>query len=141
MLVVDTSAIVAFLRNEPTARSIAHRLEMTAPDARFMAAPCYVEAGTVLASKHPDPGRVSVLLDRFLASASLSITPVDERLTRLALDARIRFGKGFGHPAQLNFGDSFSYALAKSLDAPLLFVGNDFTQTDIRSALGPVTNR
>jgi ribonuclease VapC len=141
VLAIDTSAIVAFLRNEPTARSIVHRLEMAAPDARFMAATCYVEAGTVLAGRHPDPARAFELLDAFLASASISMTPVDERLSRLALDARIRFGKGFGHPAQLNFGDSFSYALAKSLDAPLLFTGNDFTQTDIRSALGPVTSR
>ncbi len=135
MLVVDTSAVIAFLRNEPYARSVAQRLEMTASNQRFMATPNYVEAGTVLAGKHPDPKRASVLLDMFLRSASISLFTVDEALTKMALDARIRFGKGFGHPAQLNFGDSFSYALAKHLNAPLLFIGDHFTHTDIRSAL------
>jgi ribonuclease VapC len=54
---------------------------------------------------------------------------------RIARDAHARFGKGSGHPAQLNFGDCFSYALARALDAPLLFKGNDFSHTDIRPAL------
>lgn len=53
----------------------------------------------------------------------------------MALEARIRYGRGFGHPARLNFGDCFSYALAKTLKAPLLYVGEDFDRTDIRSAL------
>ena len=54
---------------------------------------------------------------------------------RIARDASIRFGKGMGHPAQLNFGDCFSYALAKSLNVPLLYKGADFAKTDIVSAL------
>ena len=140
MLVVDTSAIIALLRNEPEARSVAHCLEMSAPEHRFMATPNYVEAGTVLVGRHPVPEKASEVLDRFLWSARISLVAVDEPLAKLALEARIRFGKGFGHPAQLNFGDSLAYALAKHLDAPLLFIGDDFTHTDVRSAL-PVTSR
>lgn len=63
------------------------------------------------------------------------MAPLDEAQARLALEARIRFGKGFGAKANLNLGDSFAYALAKSLDAPLLYVGDDFRQTDVKSAL------
>ena len=69
-------------------------------------------------------------LDRFLATAAISLHPVDEHQARLARKAFLRFGKG-RHPAALNFGDCFSYALAKALDASLLFVGDDFSQTDV----------
>lgn len=71
-----------------------------------------------------------------MAKHFLELVPVDEEQTRIALDARIRFGKGFGHSAKLNFGDCFSYALAKTLRAPLLYTGDDFDRTDVRSALG-----
>jgi ribonuclease VapC len=54
---------------------------------------------------------------------------------QLALRGRIRYGRGMGHGGSLNFGDAFSYALAKSLDAPLLFIGKDFTNTDVKPAL------
>ena len=89
----------------------------------------------MLAGRHRDPGRGVDDLDAFLTSFGISIAPVDEALARGALQARIRFGKGFGATAGLNFGDCFAYALAKSLNAPLLYVGNDFTATDITPAL------
>jgi len=72
---------------------------------------------------------------------NVRIHPLTEKQARLGLEARIRFGRGSGSPARLNLGDCYAYALAKDLDAPLLFIGDDFTHTDIRSALGPVTSR
>ena len=71
-------------------------------------------------------------LQRFLEEAGAVVMPFDERQARIADMAFLRYGKGQGHPAQLNFGDCAVYVLAKSLDEPLLFVGNDFTQTDIQ---------
>lgn len=71
-------------------------------------------------------------LQRFLGEINAVVMPFDERQAQIADIAFQRFGKGQGHPAQLNFGDCAVYALAKSLDEPLLFVGNDFSQTDIK---------
>jgi len=71
-------------------------------------------------------------LQRFLEEAGAVVMSFDERQARIADMAFLRYGKGQGHPAQLNFGDCAVYALAKSLDEPLLFVGNDFAQTDIQ---------
>ena len=72
-----------------------------------------------------------------LDEAGIRVAVLDEAQARMALEARIRFGKGFGARAKLNFGDSFAYALAKSLNAPLLFIGEDFHHTDITPALPP----
>ena len=77
-------------------------------------------------------------LDAFLNTSGIKIHAVDETQTRMALEARITFGKGFGAKAGLNFGDCFSYALAKTLKAPLLYIGNDFTHTDLTPALQPL---
>ncbi len=74
-------------------------------------------------------------LDEFIELAGIRIEPLTAGLARMALVARVRYGRGFGARAKLNFGDAMSYALAKSLNAPLLFIGDDFTHTDIRSAL------
>jgi ribonuclease VapC len=70
-------------------------------------------------------------LQRFLEEIGAIVMPFDDRQARLADAAFHSYGKGQGHPAQLNLGDCAVYALAKSLDEPLLFVGNDFAQTDI----------
>lgn len=136
MIVVDTSAVVAILLGEASGPELAERLAQEPFGDRVMSAANYVEAGTVLAGRHARPERAIEILDTFLASASLRLVAVNEPLAKLALNARIRFGKGFGTRAKLNYGDSFAYALAKSLDAPLLFVGDDFMATDISSALG-----
>jgi ribonuclease VapC len=74
-------------------------------------------------------------LDAFLDEAGITLMPVEVSQAQLALRGRIHYGRGMGHGGSLNFGDAFSYALAKSLDAPLLFVGDDFGATDIRPAL------
>ena len=67
----------------------------------------------------------------------IEIIPFDEAQMRMAIDANLRYGRGSGHPAQLNFGDCFAYALARSRNLPLLFKGDDFIHTDVVPALKP----
>ena len=74
-------------------------------------------------------------LDDFISTLKIDVVPVTVELANRARIAHAKYGKGTGHPAQLNFGDCFSYALAKSLDAPLLYKGGDFSKTDIVSAI------
>ncbi len=102
-----------------------------------MSVASYLEAGTVLAGREPSGDRLKAIayLDAFIDEAGITLTPVDVGQIRLALRARILFGRCMGHGGVLNFGDSFSYALAKTVDAPLLFIGDDFTKTDIVSGL------
>lgn len=129
---VDASAIVAIMMEEPGSRQLAERLEsaaqpMTSPIAIFEA---------VLAIRRILQVSVEIASDRvddFLAitgTRSISVTP---DIAALALDAFARYGKGQGHPAQLNMGDCFAYAVAKKQDAPLLFKGDDFGKTDTRT--------
>jgi ribonuclease VapC len=134
MIVVDASAVIAMLFGEPLSGALAARLAADAD--RVISVTSYVEAGTVLAGRRRSD-RLQAIddLDAFLAAAGIEIAPTDAAQARLALRARIGFGRGMGHGGALNFGDTFSYALAKALDAPLLFVGNDFAGTDLRPAL------
>lgn len=134
MIVVDSSAVIAILFGEPSAERLASRLAAD-PD-RVISAASYLEAGTVLAGRRlADRAQAVVDLDAFLTEAGIEIAHVDGERARLALTARITYGRGMGHGGVLNFGDAFSYALAKSLGAPLLFVGDDFTTTDVAAAL------
>ena len=135
MIVVDSSAVVAILFGEASSISLAERLAAD-PD-RVMSVASYLEAGTVLAGRRRSD-RLKAIddLDAFLNEAGIGLAPVDAAQARLALHARIVHGRGMAHGGALNFGDAFSYALAKSLDAPLLFVGDDFTTTDVAVALG-----
>ena len=134
MIVVDSSAVIAILFSEPSAPALVSRLGAD-PD-RFMSVASYLEVGTVLAGRRrSNKSRAIDDLNTFLDEAGIALSPVDVAQARLALQARITFGRGMGHGGSLNFGDAFSYALAKSLDAPLLFVGDDFASTDIASAL------
>jgi ribonuclease VapC len=96
---------------------------------RAIAAANYVECALVL-SKRP---LIHAQFEPWLRSARIGIAAIDEMLARGAIDAFERFGKG-RHPAGLNFGDCFAYALAKSLDAPLLFKGGGFAKTDVQVA-------
>jgi ribonuclease VapC len=135
VIVVDSSAVIAVLFGEPTAAAVAERL--AADSERVMSVASYLETGTVLASRRrSDPLKAIEDLERFLDEAGIDLAPVDGAQARLALRARIIYGRGMGHGGSLNFGDAFSYALAKSLSAPLLFIGEDFAATDLTSALG-----
>lgn len=131
-MIVDTSALLAILRLEPDARLFADAIE--AATTRRMSAGTYVEASVVIDSNR-DP-ILSRRFDELVDSARIVIEPVTETQARLAREAYRDFGKGSGHPAALNLGDCFAYALAKERREPLLFKGNDFTQTDIAPALG-----
>ena len=103
---------------------------------RVMSVASYLETGTVLAGRRrSDRLRAIEDLDRFLGEAGINLAPVDASQARLALRARIQYGRGMGHGGVLNFGDAFSYALAQTLEAPLLFIGDDFGTTDVTAAL------
>jgi len=136
VIAIDSSAIVAILRNEPEADALAERIAREPKGERRMSAASYLEIGSVLAGRTTGDRLQAISdLEAFLYDAGISIDAVDERQARLALRARIEHGRGMGHAGALNFGDCFSYALAKTLDAPLLFVGEDFSATDVASAL------
>ncbi|MDS4022517.1 MAG: type II toxin-antitoxin system VapC family toxin [Candidatus Competibacter sp.] len=130
-MVVDSSAVIAILRSEPCWEMLATR--MHAASSRVLSVASWVEVSLVVAGRHGDQVTLECL-DRFLQTAAVELHPVDESQARMAREAFLRFGKG-RHPAGLNFGDCFSYALARTLNAPLLFVGHDFTQTDVQVAL------
>jgi ribonuclease VapC len=127
-MVIDTSAIIAIIQGEPPARALVDRIARTS--VREMSVVSYVEAATVLLKRNISPAG----LDSFIARLSVSIVDVDASQGREAIRARIAYGKGSGHPAKLNLGDTFAYALAKTRGAPLLFVGDDFSHTDLIDA-------
>ena len=129
MIVVDTSAVIAVMMRETEADSIRMALETT--PTRSMTAGNYLECAMVMAGRRLG-GRED--LDEWLALRRIEVVPVDRDLAALAADAFATYGRG-RHPAGLNYGDCFSYALAKSLRAPLLYKGEDFARTDIASAL------
>jgi ribonuclease VapC len=136
VIVVDSSAVVAILFGEPAAQALLARLAEDLD--RIMSVASYLETGTVLAGRrHVDRLRAIDDLDRFLDEAGIILAPVDAAQARLALRARIQFGRGMGHGGVLNFGDAFAYALARAHNAPLLFTGNDFGTTDVIVALTP----
>jgi ribonuclease VapC len=130
-MVVDTSAMMAILFQEMDAGQFAGAME--AADRRLVSAANVVEMGIV--SLRRGGAALRSELDATLNEAAVEIVPVSEAHARAAIDAYARFGRGTGHPAGLNFGDCFAYALAKTADAPLLYKGGDFAMTDIRSAL------
>ena len=128
-MVVDSSAIVAILLREAGAQAFAecigkHRRSV-------MSAANYVEVAIVARSR----GQIGrELVDATLDKVEVEIVPVSTELARVAADAFASYGRG-RHPAQLNYGDCFAYALAKIRNEPLLFKGNDFSQTDLVPAL------
>ena len=136
-MIIDTSAIVAVLRGEQGAKAYAAMIE-SAPIARISAA-TYVELGVVIDGLR-DPV-MSGSLDPFLASMVVVVESLTASQARIARAAYQRFGKGSGHPARLNMGDCFAYALARDLDEPLLFKGDDFKLTDIEVVIEPIKER
>jgi ribonuclease VapC len=130
-VIVDTSALIAILRDEPEAPICAKGSE--AASRRRISAANFVEAAIVIdASRDPSASR---RFEDLLREAQLVVEPVTEAQARIARDAYRDFGKGSGHPARLNFGDCFAYALARATGETLLFKGDDFVHTDIAPAL------
>jgi ribonuclease VapC len=130
-VIVDTSALIAVLRDEPEAPACAKAI--AAASRRRISAANFVEAAIVIdASRDPVASR---RFEDLLREAQLVVEPVTEAQARIAREAYRDFGKGSGHPAKLNFGDCFAYALARDSGEPLLFKGNDFVHTDIAPAL------
>jgi ribonuclease VapC len=133
-VIVDTSALVAILRDEPDARRYAEAI--AAASARRISAVTYVETAAVV-DRGGDP-IASRRVDELLDTSAISIEPVTVEQARIAREAYRDFGKGSGHPARLNLGDCFAYALAKATAERLLFKGDDFSRTDIAIALEQV---
>ena len=129
-MVIDSSAILAVLQQEADAAAVSHALLYEQP--RRLSAANFVEVSMVVEARHADAGIRE--FDNLLHRAGIEIAPVDEVQARLAREAFRHFGKG-RHKAGLNFGDCFAYALAKSLDEPLLCTGKDFRLTDLAMVL------
>lgn len=129
MLVIDSSAIVAIIRDEPDARALFELIESSSLS--LMSAGNLQETLIVLEAAEVKDAQARV--QRIIHACGIQIISVDAELARLAADAFRDYGKG-RHPARLNFGDCFAYALAKARNAPLLFKGDNFSKTDIRDA-------
>jgi ribonuclease VapC len=130
-VIVDTSAIIAILRNEPEARSFLNAMS-AAPIIR-MSAGSWLEL-TVVTTRSGDV-RISEGAEILLARFDIAIEAVTREIATIANDGYRKYGRGTRHAADLNFGDCFAYALAKATGEPLLFKGDDFTRTDIVPAL------
>jgi ribonuclease VapC len=130
-LVIDTSAIVAVLRSEPDAEQFIRAIDEE-PDCRISAG-SFVELGVVVDSGS-DP-LAGTKLDLMMGTEEIRIEAFTGNQARIARAAYQAFGRGSGHPAKLNFGDCFAYALAMDLCHALLFKGRDFSQTDVVPAL------
>lgn len=127
LLVIDTSAILAILQQEPERRKFLEAIEDA--DSIRMSVANFVETSIVIESRYGAEGLRD--LDRFIARAAIELVPVNEEMGQLARSAFSRFGKG-RHRAGLNYGDCFSYAAAVALGEPLLSKGDDFVHTDVR---------
>ena len=129
-MVIDTSALIAIMQNEPERRRFNELIE--AATATYVSAATLLETRMVLFARSGDSAVLA--LDAFLLKSRMIVMEVSPHIADIAFDAYRKYGKVSGRGAVLNYGDCFSYALAKHLAAPLLFKGNDFSKTDIRSA-------
>jgi ribonuclease VapC len=128
-MVVDTSVLLAILFEEPDAQVFIDRILLH--EKRRVSAGNLLEAG-IKADNHKNP-TIGPALDALVGSMGFDVEPVTAEQVKLARESYQRFGKG-NHPAGLNFGDCFAYALAKATGEPLLFKGDDFSRTDIAAA-------
>ena len=131
-MILDTSAVIAILADEPEASDF--RRAVTSRDVVMISAAGYLECAIVLDGRSGRAG-LSPELELFLGWARATVVPITGIQARIARQAYRDYGRGSGHPARLNFGDCFSYALAKDTGEPLLFKGDDFGRTDVLSAL------
>lgn len=125
-MVIDTSALVTVLQDEPERRAFNEMIESA--ESCILSAASLVEVSIVIESRYGSDGIRT--LDLYLSKAGVEIVEVDENQAMIARRAFKQYGKG-RHPAGLNYGDCFSYALAKSRAEPLLFKGEDFSRTDL----------
>lgn len=130
-MIVDSSALVAIARAEPDASLYSDAIENAQSVA--IAAATLLEASIVVDGSR-DPV-ISRIFDQLVRESGLVVEPFTAEHARIAREAYRDFGKGSGHPAGLNFGDCFAYALAKARNEALLYKGDDFSQTDVESAL------
>lgn len=127
-MIVDPSAVIAVLEREPDAPEL---IGLLLDSPTVMSAAGYVECAAVWDRRNP---RAREALDALLAETGTTLVPFTPEHAAAARSAYQRFGRGSGHPAQLNFGDCLSYAVAILEDEPLLFTGVDFTHTDVHDA-------
>ena len=130
MIVVDTSALIAILGREPDAALYAEAIAEA--DSPLISAATLLELHIVMLNRHG--GRAGQLVDRLIQDAGFQIEHFTAQHLELAREAYARYGKG-RNSAGLNYGDCFSYALAKATGLPLLFKGSDFSKTDLVAAL------
>lgn len=130
MIVVDTSAIIAIQLGEPERSEFLQLINLAGT--ALISSVSVVEARMVMHGRRGQQGVVH--MNAFLESDFFEIVPPGEAETTAAYEAFVMYGKGNGHPAALNFGDVFAYALSRTRGMPLLFKGNDFSQTDVRDA-------
>jgi ribonuclease VapC len=131
VIVVDTSALIAILRQETDSIQLAEALGNA--DRRLISAGTMLEAGLVTIHQGDEHSRLLQLVER----VQLEIIATSETEVHAGILAFRRYGRGSKHPAELNFGDCFAYALAKTRNVPLLFKGDDFVHTDVEPALKP----
>ena len=126
---IDTSVIVAILSKEPDATEFANKIEAASCSTSALV---ILEAAMRLSTKlRIDPVAVEQRIQALLDAANITLAPMDARTASLAVKAYADYGKGRGHPAQLNLADCLSYACAKAQNMPLLFKGKDFSHTDL----------
>lgn len=128
---IDASALTAIVSSEEEADAFLTVLEAS-PNQPLTSAIAIYEASLAIARRNgvPTP-KARDLLEAFLSGYEVAVVPIDAETARLAIDAHLRYGKGTGHPAQLNMGDCFAYACARAHGARLLYKGGDFVHTDL----------
>jgi ribonuclease VapC len=129
-MIIDTSAIIAILNDEPERRAFNQAIEKS--DVCLLSTAGFVEASIVMENSRGYEGLRD--FDLWMSAAGIVLAPVDVDQAQIARQAFRQYGKG-RHPAALNFGDCFSYALTKASGLPLLFKGEDFKKTDIQAAM------
>jgi len=130
-MIIDSSVLVAIVKREPERPQFIDLIDRD-PAPKLSAASFLETAIVVDRTRQPAASR---WLDDLIVAAGIAIEPVTERQAQIAREAYRDYGKGSGHPAGLNFGDCFAYALARDRNEPLLFKGDDFATTDVRPAV------
>jgi ribonuclease VapC len=129
MIALDTSAVAAIILLEPDAEALDRHI---AAQTALIGAPTLLEVHQVVSRRSPRTG--GKVVEEFLRRPTVRVVEFGLNHYRLAAAAFERYGKGRGHPAQLNFGDCLAYAVARAADVPLLFKGGDFVHTDVAAA-------